>query len=228
MTAKQEENSASTKKYYFIFDFDGVLGDTWEGTVVGRQQINNEQHLSFAEVAELVKAKFFKKWDTNRNDTPSPERIAVVGDWIARHGEHVARHQKTGLFTEFVEVIRNYTDLAQMAVVSSGARVYLGPLCEKSGLPFTHVLTYEDHHSKEEKVEQVCREWGVPLEEVYYFTDTLSDVYELETILPKAHIIGVDWGFLGGEALMQELPKEQILWKPQDLFALFPLSATIK
>lgn len=214
----------NSKRYYFIFDFDGVLGDTWEGTVVGTKEMNHHDLLSLGEVGDLVKNYFTKKWDTARDQNPTQEKIDTKRDWIIRHGEHVARHKNTGLFTEFINILHSYTDIAQMAVVSSGARVYVGPLCAQSKLPFTHVLTYDDHHSKEEKVELVCRDWGVSLESVYYFTDTLADVYELEAILPKEHIIGVDWGFLGGEVLLRELPQGQILWHPSDFGHIFSVS----
>lgn len=223
MTDTQEENFPHTKKYFFIFDFDGVLGDTWPGTVVGTKVLNKHDSLSFDEVGNLVKNYFSRKWDTTRNENPSEAKIAQTRDWIVEHGQHVLRHKETGLFWEFIREIARYLGSAQLAVVSSGARSYVEPLCKESGLPFTHVLTYEHHHSKEEKVETVCRDWGVELSCVYYFTDTLADVYELQTILPKERIIGVDWGFLGGEALLQELPKEQILWKPEDLQTLFPI-----
>jgi phosphoserine phosphatase len=50
-------------------------------------------------------------------------------------------------------------------------------------------LAFEDHHSKEEKIEQICRDRGVDVSEVYYFTDTKADVYELQDMIAKNKLI---------------------------------------
>jgi predicted hydrolase (HD superfamily) len=55
---------------------------------------------------------------------------------------------------------------------------------------------------------------------VYYFTDSLADVYELEKLVGKSHIIGCGWGFLGEMWLKKELPDRQILKRYGDIHAI--------
>lgn len=55
------------------------------------------------------------------------------------------------------------------------------------------------------------------MSEVIYVTDTLADVYELETMMPRKHIIGCAWGYCGYAILREELPKEQVLREPTDI-----------
>lgn len=67
----------------------------------------------------------------------------------------------------------------------------------------------------------MCKEWGVRVDEVYYFTDSLADVYELEDMIAKDKLFGVTWGFCSRELLLKELRPEQILDTPSDFGALF-------
>lgn len=67
--------------------------------------------------------------------------------------------------------------------MSSGSEEYVQPALIRSGLEPTHVLCFEDHHSKEEKIELICKDRGVNIQDVYYITDSLADVYELKDFL---------------------------------------------
>jgi soluble P-type ATPase len=121
----------------------------------------------------------------------------------------------TPLFDDFIEEIRDLD--ATIAVASSGGANYVYKQAKKTGLPFTHILAWEDSPSKEEKIELVCKDWGIPISDVIYVTDSLADVYELETLIPRKHIIGCAWGYCGYTVLREELPQEQILRNPKDI-----------
>jgi leucyl-tRNA synthetase len=124
------------------------------------------------------------------------------------------------LFIDFVEEIKKIENV-KIAIVSSGSKLYIEDKVTASGLAATHVLTFEDHHSKEEKIETICKEWGVGLDEVLYFTDTKADVYELENCLDRRNIIGCAWGFHGFEKLREVLPENQILKNFSDIHTIF-------
>jgi phosphoglycolate phosphatase-like HAD superfamily hydrolase len=120
------------------------------------------------------------------------------------------------LFGDFVAEIEKLQD-ARIAVVSSGSQNYVLPALQKTNLNPTHILAFEDHHSKEEKIELVCRDWGIDVSEAYYFTDTLADIYELRDMIAPDKLIAVSWGYCTKEQLLTELPEENILSKPSDL-----------
>ena len=84
-------------------------------------------------------------------------------------------------------------------------------IAPKTNIKPTHTLTFEDHHTKEQKIETICKDWEVPVESVYYFTDSLADVYELQNFIAPGKLIGVAWGFSGKENLLKELPPTSIL-----------------
>lgn len=84
-------------------------------------------------------------------------------------------------------------------------------------LHFDQVLCFEDSPSKESKISSICRDWAVSEKNVYYFTDTNSDVYELEHQLTRTKLAGCAWGYVGAQWLEKVLPPDQILYKFSDL-----------
>lgn len=210
------------KTKYLIFDFDGVLGNTFEKCMDVFVKLGIKDSLEEAREEMLTYAR--NKPRHTRDTTMTPQELENEYSWMKDFG--AAMHKENiELFDEFIDEVLKLEN-TKIAVVSSGSKLYIGPTLEKSKLEPTHVLTFEDHHSKEEKVEMIAREWGVPLEEVFYFTDTKADVYELTAILPKKQIIGCAWGYLGKEELEAVLPREQLLENFSDIHQLFDILHT--
>ena len=143
-----------------------------------------------------------------RNHTLSEAELKQVGENIVRMGHEIHRLGFT-LFNGFFDELKLVSD-KKVALVSTGA-VYVKAKPLPEGFNPTHVLGYEDHHSKEEKIEHICKEWGISVKDIYYFTDSKADVYELENFLDREKIIGVAWGYCGYDKLRQLLPDKQIL-----------------
>ncbi len=195
------------EKRYLIFDFDGVLGDTWDADKEAKILMGEASDV--AEATKTTIDHFNKKPEDVREHVLSPKQEEQRLKWIRTYGKHLL-DMGFDLFDEFVKEIKK-TKNTSLAVVSSGSSQYVVPALKKSGIKFDHILTYEDHRSKEEKIEKVCKEWGVSVKDVYYFTDTKADVYELENLLDRQKIIGCAWGYQGYEILAEILPKGQIL-----------------
>jgi len=194
-----------------IFDFDGVLADTLEASVMAVSTIDGT---SPEETREII-LRFFDTPSHDRKRSRSAEWLAEKLAWNTRYAEEMVR-QEFALFDDFLEEIRQLPG-ARLAVVSSGMGTYIIPKLKETGLPFSHILCFEDSHSKEEKVERICADWGIGPREAYYVTDTRSDVIELRELLDPAKIIGCAWGFHGHETLAQVLPPGQILREFSDL-----------
>lgn len=204
-------------KKNLIFDFDGVLGDTWEVTAPAMVAIKMYPDLATAREGNLAYAS--KRPNHARGHSMTNEELAraykKVSDFV-----HVMHQIGFPLFESFVSEI-NLIDEKRIAIVSSGSQNYVLPAMAATPLKPTHILAYENHHSKEEKIETICNDWGAEPEEVYYFTDTLADVYELRDMLKEEHLIGVAWGFCGSELLATELKPQYILKEPKDIHKLF-------
>lgn len=201
---------------HLIFDFDGVLGNTHDPRLEVLQEMEKEKSLE-----EIIAAgnRYFTKSTHMRSSNVSETDLQGMREWTTQFGTLL--HEKGfDLFLDFIEELKAIPD-AKLAVVSSGSHIYIKPRLGKCGLHFTHILSFEDHHSKEEKVEGICRDWNVPLDEVYFFTDTVSDVMELQNILDKNKIYGCAWGYQGREKLLTALDGDHILDHFSDIRKLF-------
>jgi phosphoglycolate phosphatase-like HAD superfamily hydrolase len=199
--------------HHIIFDMDGVLSDSWDNSIEGL--IPTGYHGNTRE--EVLKSHMeycIRRPIHARNGLMTPERKTWISKTLDTLSDFL-NSANTPLFDEFIQEIQ-YID-GIFGLVSAGGGKYVYKQAQKTGLPFTHVLAWEDGPSKEEKIEMICRDWEIPVTEVIYVTDTLADVYELETMMPRKHIIGCAWGFCGYAILREELPKEQILRKPEDI-----------
>jgi phosphoglycolate phosphatase-like HAD superfamily hydrolase len=138
-----------------------------------------------------------------------------IKNWTEQFGE-LMKDSDFPLFTEFVREIESI-DTDHKAVVSSGSQKYVIPALAKTQINPTHILAFEHHHSKEEKIESICADWNVRSDEVYYFTDTLADIFELRNMLQADKLIAVSWGYCTFAELAQELNEQYILKTPKDI-----------
>lgn len=199
---------------HLIFDFDGVLGDTWSVRNSALMQLENK---SLEQVINESDAYFSQPNHSRKHDI-TKECLAEKLEWTRKYGEMVKK-MDYDLFHEFIDELKKVKE-KKMAIVSSGSKIYIEKKIKKLKLEFTHVLTFEDHYSKEEKVEAVCRDWGVKPKEAYYFTDAQTDVMELRDIMDAKRIIGCSWGYQGYYKLIEVLPDEQILKDYEDVHSV--------
>ncbi len=207
-----EQKKKETK--YLVFDFDGVLGDTWEAHLHARVNMGDSPDLKDA-VAKAEKYFETKPWHSRGEKYDESIHI----DWSTRFAKELAKLEYD-LFTDFLKEIGKIKN-AKVAIVSAGSKIYSEAPIKKAKFKHTHFLGMEDHHSKEEKLEMIAEAWKVDVTELYYFTDTKADVYELENLLNRKKIIGCAWGYAGEEKLKQVLPENQILKKFKDIHKVF-------
>lgn len=200
---------------YLIFDFDGVLADTYDP----RMEVLLER-------GDRTKAEILQATDQYFTTSPHTRDLNLSEKVLLDRKERVIKFgtslQQKGfnLFNGFIEELKKIQD-TKMAVVSSGSSVYINEKLENCGLEFSHILTFEDHHSKEEKVEQICKDWNIPVKDAYFFTDTVSDVNELGNIMDKNKIYGCAWGYQGHEKLATALDDNHILDNFSDIQKIF-------
>jgi leucyl-tRNA synthetase len=202
---------------YLIFDFDGVFGDTEKETVQ-----------AIMEISQIDETEALKKNFNYLSKKPSYARgaedseIKRIDVWTLKFGEILAKLEPK-IFNGFVDEIAKLQN-TKIAIVSSGSRAYIAPMIEeikKLGVNPTHVLTYEDHYSKEKKIETICKDWSISEKDIYYFTDSQADIYELENLCDKNKLIGCGWGHMGLQPLLDLLPEKQVLKSFTDINTLF-------
>jgi len=200
------------KPNYLIFDFDGVLGDTCKAAARATAVVDGVNYETAC--ANNLHYSLHKPNHIRGHQMTEAEMHKIFA-WTQRFGEEM-HTQGISLFSEFVTLVEQLPTKFK-AVVSSGSQIYVIPAMATTAINPTHVLAYEDHYSKEEKIELICTDWGISHRDVYYFTDTLADVYELQNFISPKKLIGVSWGFCGREILLKELKSEYILDVPNDI-----------
>lgn len=198
---------------YLIFDFDGVIWDSWDATVLSYMQNHNETDREKVEKYLLTERLVTPRYTKDRvySDTETAELIAY------REMEYIAKSKfNPQPFFGFVEELQKVQNV-KMAIVSTAYQPLLEEAVSKFGLDgkFSHIFGFGPNFSKEKCVETICEDWQIDLSQVYFFTDTLRDVIEMKNILDHKRIIGCKWGW-HGERLLEELPAEQILENPSD------------
>ena len=204
------------KTHHIIFDFDGVLGDTLQGYITahlnilrkgGNVDITHEKlekmYHEYCKVSNQDHKKVAKDLTVKRAELNQA--------YLAELGE-----KPIPLFEDFIATLKKL-HTSNMAVVSGAIDEVLNKAIAQTTLRFSHVLGFKEDFSKIDRVKQICKDWDVELSEIFYVTDTLNDVLDLEVILDRSQIIGVDWGWHGGQVLNQELPNEQILYEPEEI-----------
>jgi small GTP-binding protein len=208
----QQENSQK----HLIFDFDGVLGDTLESLLQAHVVYEN---VSYEQATENM-IKYFSKTQHAKKDKINETEMIAQKDEFHDIFTPIAL-EFSELFEEFIEAVLNLKNVRK-AVVTSNTNDIVLPLLGDLAEEFEFILDYHDHLSKETKIEQICKEWGVSEKDAYYFTDTIADVVELDQYMDPTKILGCSWGFLGKEKLQTVLPDNQILDNFDDIYKHFP------
>jgi phosphoglycolate phosphatase-like HAD superfamily hydrolase len=200
---------------YLVFDFDGVIGDTREASAHATASVDGTSHeAALAENLRYASEKPNHARDHNLTDA----ELQQVYEWTVAFGANM-HDSNFSLFTDFVAEVETLPT-PYKAVVSSGSQLYVIPALAKTNIQPTHILAYENHHSKEEKIETIAKDWSADLSEMYYFTDTLADYYELKELLQPEKLIGVGWGYCGYEALAEVMDEQYILKKAEDIHSV--------
>lgn len=202
-----------SERKHLIFDFDGVLGDTLDAYI----EVIKERYPDTTE--EEIKTVFLVEHHNEpkyrRGHKLTSEEVEESMKFRIGFGKRLIK-RGFDLFEDFVQEIAKIEN-AKLAIVSSGSRVSIDPKAEESRLGFSHVMGAEDSLSKEEKVEMICKDWGINPSQAFYFTDTKSDVVELRDIMGLDRLIGCSWGWHGFKKLSEVLPEKQILKKFEDI-----------
>ena len=146
--------TTTTNGPYLIFDFDGVIGDTYEAAIAAHLAYGSRPDRASA--IEEMEEYFSKKPNHTRSHTKTPEEMAATTKWTTEFGA-LMHAGGFGLFDEFVAEVEKLAT-PYKAIVSSGSQNYVAPALAATNINPTHILAFEDHHSKEEKIEQVCRD----------------------------------------------------------------------
>ena len=198
---------------YLIFDFDGVILDSWEATLEAHYRLQTE--LTKDQIKDKLLNDRLVKPRYTSDKKYTPEQLKELMEFRKREYDIKAEFGLK-LFRGFVGELKKLKNV-KMAIVSTAYQPVLEKFAGEAGLNFDFISGFSEDFSKENSIKRIAEDWGTDLNELYFFTDTIRDIIEVKKILNRNRIIGCGWGFHGYQRLKEVLPEEQILQKFKDV-----------
>lgn len=214
---------SKTTPKYLIFDFDGVIANSLNNVALALKIGWPLFRFLPTSLVKRIIVNFVNKPIHSHNQKVTEKNQAR----LIKNYKHLAKilidQGRTGVFEEFVAELKLLLKVCdyKLAIVSSSSEVYINSVLQNVELHFEYVYGVETSLSKEYKVEKICNNWNISLNQCIYFTDSKTDVVELSNILDLKQIIGCSWGWQGYKKLKKILPENQILKEFVDVKKLF-------
>jgi len=180
-----------------IFDFDGVLGDTYAMNLEVCQIF--KPHLTGESFRDLHNGNVYKSSDLSFS---KDEEIFHASEMKKRFAEkHLFPFKK-----DIEKLSKNY----KLFIVSSTSEENLENYLECGGLNahFEGVFGKNTHKSKVVKFNMIFEKYNLLSNECLFFTDTLGDIREANEVnLPS---VGVTWGYHDFYTLQKGNPRKII------------------
>lgn len=196
---------------YLIFDFDGVIADSINA--IAKYEQKNHPELTLDQViAKLQKSdesNIFLDLDTDKEKIETRKQSII----------NAARYLTTieiPLFHKFLSEIHKIQN-TKLAIVTSNSKELVEHLLKNISHDFEFILGVQEGYLKSDKIKFICEKWEVKMDDIFYFTDTQRDVYQLEGHINKSKIYGCAWGWHGYDRLIKVLPKSNVLQKFTDI-----------
>lgn len=203
-----------TKKNVLIFDFDGVIANTY-GFLVNRYKAIYPDRTE-EDYKNMFKGNVFKEvkhYDEEKSETVHLKNGDVNEVFFRAYYDQIPHFE---CFKEMPELIRYLSKNFTLVIVSSSMNNLIDDFLDKFGLvhEFDAVYGADIHWNKHKKIEMVFEKHQTDQEHSIMITDTLGDIRE--ATLAGIKSIGVTWGF-HGELELKEGEPLAIVHTPEEL-----------
>ena len=182
-----------------IFDFDGVIADTFE---FHREHFKKYLDVSISkeEYQNLHKGNVFNGNGLNETEKKISENLVEYFKKIEND------HHKVQPFEGMNDLLKKLSEEYSLFIITSSSIVNINSFLEKEGVIdcFTEVLGVEFDKSKIVKFNHILDNYNFNKEDVLFVTDTLGDVLEANKVGLRS--IAVTWGFHDREILEEAKP----------------------
>ena len=193
---------------FVLFDFDGVIADSYALAFdVARQfnpELNDESYRALFEGNIYESLGRLEGWDSKNH----PDQYAAA--FNSRMKDEV------GLAPGMRETIEKLAGEYRLIVISSTISMSIREFLDSHRLLkyFTQVMGMDVHTSKAEKMRMLFKKYDTAAEHCIFITDTLGDMREAQE--HRMGTIGCSWGVHSHETLSKGIPF-RIVDKPLEL-----------
>lgn len=196
------------KRNIVLFDFDGVIADTFEAAF--RVAGSFEPSLTRENVRERFEGNIN---DYHEKENGKPVREAGVSVFFRMYAPEVMRSRIFPGIRDAIDALSaEFTLMVVSSTISAPIREYLA--LHHAAHYFSEIMGSDVHKSKEEKIRMIFTQYGMGPDSCVFVTDTLGDIREAAKLGVGA--IGVTWGFHEPERLLRGSPF-RLIEKPEDL-----------
>ena len=197
------------KKKIILFDFDGVIADSFEMAFSVNKIITKN----------INKDDYRKLFDGNINDWKKRTKLSeeethrIDTEFFKLYDPLMKKIRTTkGIKIVIKKLGKNYILIIISSTISSPIHDFMDR--HNLSLFFDKIMGNDVHNSKCEKIRMIFDEYKIKPDDCILITDTLGDIREAATMKVKS--IGVTWGFQKKENLLKGNPF-RIAEKPRDL-----------
>jgi len=202
-----------------IFDFDGVLADTFSDMLEFAQEACNEMGIDHTVIpADLMDLEIMS-FATFGIACDIP--VELTGEFVRRCTEKFAeKKMPPAIFDGLPDVIRKLSEGNILSVVTGNTTENVKSFLSYHGLQdcFHSIYGVDIPGSKAEKIKKIRDQFDEANEAIFFIGDSLSDIHAAR----EANVISiaVSWGHQALEMLVRGKP-DIIIHKPTDLFEYF-------
>lgn len=172
------------KDTFVMFDFDGVITDTFESNMV----INR---LHSSDLSDDEYREFFNG-NVNTEIAKRKDRLMPTEQFFSHYERSL---EEAVLFAGMDECLREISKQHEMIIVSSTISPLIRAFLKRANLHehFLEILGNDVHHSKVFKIRWALEKYNLTPRHSLFVTDTLGDIREADEVgIPS---IAVSWGF---------------------------------
>jgi HAD superfamily hydrolase (TIGR01549 family) len=195
--------------YTYIFDFDGVIGDTFDAYsdfLAGFMRISPE------------KAKAYVLEHSLNNRRQSLIKSIVKNFYMQKFETYLQSQQKEMLFPGVIEAIEQLN--GSKYIVSRNHSRIVQDLLVENELFFKDIYGYNNAKSKVEAIKEIIYKEGISTDNIIFVSDTIGDYREARELLEHNQIHLVSWGFNSADTIHEFNPDIQVIHSPLQLTKL--------
>ncbi len=207
--SEREQNC--TMKKLLIFDFDGVIEDTFELTF----------NLFKDPLPTLTREEYRSWFDGNVHNAIHTKEISTVDKYIF-YKKYTEGLQRMSIGKPLKRALTTLHKNSAFSIVSSSLDDALCGYLRQNNIHslFKHVWGMEKSTSKIEKLEELITLYALPKENYWFITDTLGDIHEAHSAGIQS--VAVTWGFHSRARLEQGNPVA-VVDTPEELLHFFDI-----
>lgn len=184
----------------YVFDFDGVLADTKELYI---------EFFTHAPFMNEKKARKLIERNAMKYEQKGPFQNFLKSYFLSDLQNHLKKDAQEYLFHDRIAEL--YHVVGKKVILSKNNPEFMKQMLGDHKEIFSDIYGTELSENKGEGLKLIAQKEGVEISDCLFFTDSISDVFEVSINFPDKNVFAVNWGFCNQKELENVIIPEQII-----------------